>query len=363
MSETVQGHHDPEVSRAIVEVKEMLRAVFQTRNEMTLAVTGTGSAAMEAAIVNLAERGERVVIAVNGQFGERLATVAERAGVVVERVDVPWGEPVLPDAVEAVLQRAGRTKVVAMVHGETSTGILNPVPAVSEVTHRHGALFVLDTVSSLGGVEVDVDGWDVDVCYSATQKCIGAIPGLGPITVSPRGVEAIRRRKTKPGSYFFDLVLLSSFWTPPSAYHHTFPVTLLYALREGLRMIMEEGLERRYARHASAAAALRAGLQAMGLRIYGNPGYRFDPLTAVVVPEGVDEKRLRSDLLLEHGIEISGGVGKLAGKVVRIGLMADSCHHSNVLACLSALERCLAAQGYEAPPGAGVAAAQKARLG
>ncbi len=360
MAEVNQGHRDPDMVNALADVRAMLRAVFQTRNELTVAIAGTGSAAMEAALVNGCERGERAVIAVNGQFGERLVTVAERAGADVVRVDSPWGQAVSAAAVRDTLKRVGGAKVVALVHGETSTGVLNPVPDVARVAHEYGALFILDTVSSLGGEEVDVDGWGVDICYSATQKCLGCPTGLAPITLSPQAVEMLRGRKTKPSSYFFDLLLVNSYWTPPSAYHHTFPVNLLYGLREGLRMILAEGLEARWRRHARVAAALRAGLKAMRLQLLADPAYQFNPLTAIVAPAGVDEARLRKDLLLKHNIEISGGVGKLAGKVVRVGLMAESCQPANVLACLSAMELCLAEQGFETPPGAALAAAQKA---
>ena len=360
MAEVNQGHRDPDIVNALQDVREMLRVVFRTSNELTLAIAGTGSAAMEAALVNSVERGGRAVITVNGQFGERLVTVAERVGADVVRLDFPWGEPVLPEIVEDTLKRLGGANVVAMVHGETSTGLLNPVPDVAGVAHKNGALFILDTVSSLGGVDVDVDGWGVDICYSATQKCLGAPTGLAPITLSPHAVEVLHKRKTKPGSYFFDLLLVDSYWTPPSAYHHTFPVNLLYGLREGLRMILEEGLENRFDRHARVSGALRAGLEAMGLKLLANPLYQFNPLTAILVPSGIDEAGLRKDLLLKHNIEISGGVGKLAGKVVRVGLMAESCHPSSVLACLSALETCLVEQGYKTDSGVGLAAAQMA---
>jgi alanine-glyoxylate transaminase/serine-glyoxylate transaminase/serine-pyruvate transaminase len=284
--------------------------------------------------------------------------VVERAGVEVVRVDFDWGEPATPEPVHETLKRVGGAKIVALMHGETSTGLLNPVADVAQVAHDHGALFVLDTVSSLGGVEVDVDGWGVDLCYSATQKCLGAPTGLAPITVSPRAEQVIRNRATKPGSYFFDLLLVDSYWTPPSAYHHTFPVNLLYGLREGLRMILEEGLENRIARHARVAGALRVGLEAMGLELFANRQHLFDPLTAIRVPAGIDDARLREDLLLNHDIEISGAVGKLAGKVVRIGLMSESCYPRNVLAFLSALETCLARQGFHCTTGAGLTAAQ-----
>ena len=360
MSETVQGHLDPEVVDALADISDMLRIVFQTSNELTLAVSGTGSAAMEAAVCNVLERGERALIAVNGFFGDRLAEVADRAGAEVHKVEFPWGKPVQPDAVEAELKRLGKVKVVAMVHAETSTGILSPVAEVARVAHDNGALLLLDAVTSLGGVEMALDEWDVDVCYSGSQKCLGVPPGIAPISVGPRGRAALEARKTKVQSYYLDLGLLKAYWSRPPVYHHTVPVSLVYALREGLRMVLEEGLQARYERHARTAAALRAGVEAMGVQLLADPNYRLAPLTTVMVPDGVDEARIRRTLLADYNIEIGGGLGPLAGKIIRIGLMSDSCWPSSVFACLSALEDALSQQGFEVARGEGVAAAQRA---
>ena len=362
MAETVQGHLDPEVGGVLEDISEMLRKVFQTRNELTLAVSGSGSAAMEAAVFNVLERGEQAIVAVNGFFGERLAGVASRAGVRVHRVEYPWGKPVEPDAIEAELKRLGKVKAVAMVHGETSTGVLNPVSEVARIAHENDALLILDAVASLGGVEVAMDKWDVDVCYSGSQKCLGVPPGISPISVGLRGQAAMEARETEVLSYYLDLSLLAAYWSRSHKYHHTVPVSLVYALREGLRMVLEEGLQARYERHAHTAAALRAGVEAMGLQLLADPDYRLNSVTAVVVPDGVDEARIRRTLLDDYSIEIGGGLGSLAGKIIRIGLMADSCWPSSVFTCLSALEDALLQQGFEVARGEGLAAAQRALI-
>ena len=363
MAEVVQGHLDPEFVGVIADVSEMLRIVFQTRNELTLAVSGTGSAGMEAALANMLERGERALIAVNGYFGERMAEVADRAGAEVHKVEFQWGKPVQADAVEAQLKRLAEVKVVGMVHAETSTGVLSPVADVARVAHEYGALLILDAVTSAGGVEIALDDWDVDVCYSGTQKCLGVPPGLAPISVGPRGQATLKARKTKVQSYYLDLGLIEGYWSQTPAYHHTAPVSLVYALREGLRMVLEEGLKARHERHARTAAALRAGVEALGLELFADPDYRLDPITTVLVPNGVDEAKIRRTLLSKYNIEIGGGLGPVAGKIWRIGLMGENAKPSSVLTCLSALEEILAQEGYEVAHGEGVAAAQRALAG
>ena len=360
MSETCQGHLDPEVTGALIEISEMLRIVFGTRNDITLAVSGTGSAAMESAVFNVIEPGDKMLVAVNGFFGDRLAEVADRAGAEVHKVDFPWGKPAQPDAIEAELKRLGKVKVVGIVHAETSTGVLSPVPEIARVAHDNGALLLMDAVTSVGGVEVALDEWDVDVCYSGPQKCLGIPPGIAPISMGPRGEEVYKSRKTKVISYYLDLGLLKEYWSPPHKYHHTAPSNLIYAMREGLRMIMEEGLEARFERHARNAAALRAGLEAMGFELFADPDYRLNSLTTFYVPDGIDEAKLRSTLLSEYNLEIGGGLGPVAGKILRIGLMSDSSQPGNIFACLSAMEEVMLRQGYELPAGEGVAAAQRA---
>lgn len=360
MAETCQGHLDPEVTRAMEDISDMLRIVLGTKNETTLAVSGTGSAAMESAVFNVIEPGDRMLVAVNGYFGDRLAEVASRAGAEVHKVEFEWGKPVQADAVAAALKRLGKVKVVGMVHAETSTGVLSPPAAIADVAHEHGAILLMDAVTSVGGMEVALDEWGVDVCYSGPQKCLGIPPGIAPISMSPRAEEVYRNRKTKVVSFYLDIGLLKEYWTPPHKYHHTGPANLIYAMREGLRMIMEEGLEKRFARHAKNAAALRAGLEAMGMKLFADPSCRLNSITTVWIPEGVNDAKTRSTLLNEYNLEIGGGLGPVAGKIWRIGLMSDSSHPANVFACLSALEEVMLRQGYEIPRGAGLAAAQKA---
>jgi alanine-glyoxylate transaminase/serine-glyoxylate transaminase/serine-pyruvate transaminase len=362
MAEALQGHLDPEVLGAMRDISDMLRVVFGTKNEITLAVSGTGSASMEAAVFNVIERGDRMLVAVNGYFGDRLAEVADRAGAEVHKLNFEWGKPVQADAVRDELKKLGKVKVVGMVHAETSTGVLSPVADVAKVAHENGALLLIDTVTSLGGHEVAIDRWEVDVCYSGPQKCLGIPPGIAPITLGPRGEQVLKMRKSKVVSYYLDLGLLKEYWLPPHKYHHTVPATLVYAMREGLRMIMEEGLEARFARHAHNAAALRAGLEALGFKMFAAPGARLNSVTTAWVPSGVDEAKVRRTLLMEYNIEIGGGLGPVAGKIFRIGLMAHTSQPANVFACLAALEEVVRKQGYETAAGAGVAAAQKALL-
>ncbi len=361
MAAPLLGHLDPVFLGVMRDVREMLLRVFRTSNDLTLAVPGTGSAAMEAALCNTIEPGDHAVIAVNGYFGGRMADVAARCGAEVHTVNFPWGTPVGPDltALEDEVKRHPRVKVVGMVHAETSTGVLSPLKDVAGLAHRHGALLIADAVTSLGGEELEVDGWDVDVCYSGTQKCLGGPPGLSPITVGERAVRAFSGRETRVQSFYLDLGLLRTYWSDVPAYHHTAPISLVYALREGLRLVMEEGLEARIRRHAVNAAALRAGLEALGFELFAQPGYRLNPLTTVRVPDGIDEASVRRALLTDYGIEIGAGLGETAGRVWRVGLMGDSSKEENVLAFLSALERILGAGEYEVAQGAGVAAAQR----
>ena len=361
MAAPLLGHLDPVFLGVMRDVREMLLRVFHTSNDLTLAVPGTGSAAMEAAFCNTIEAGDHAVIAVNGYFGSRMADIAARCGAQVHTVDFPWGTPVGPDltVLEDEVKRHPQVKVVGMVHAETSTGVLSPIKAVADLAHRHGALLIADAVTSLAGEELDVDGWDIDVCYSGTQKCLGGPPGLSPITLGHRAAQALSGRKAPVQSFYLDLGLLQTYWSDTPAYHHTAPISLVYALREGLRLVMEEGLEARVHRHAVNAEALRTGLQALGFELFAQPGYRLNPLTTLRVPDGVDEAAVRRTLLVDHGIEIGGGLGETAGKVWRVGLMGDSSKAENVLAFLSALERILGAGEYEVAQGAGVAAAQR----
>ena len=363
MGAPLLGHLDADFLRVMDDVREMLRLVFQTDNGITLPVSGTGSAGMEAALVNVLEPGDTAVVGVNGYFGDRLAQIAERCGATVHRVETPWGHPLDPMAMEAELDKHSKVKAVAMVHAETSTGVLNPVAKVADAAHAHGALIIVDTVTSLGGVEVAVDEWGIDICYSGTQKCLGCPPGLAPITLGPQAEAVLGNRQTPVQSWYLDMTLLRKYWGENRAYHHTAPISMIYGLREGLRVVLEEGLEARFQRHARNAAALRAGLEALGLRLFAQEGYRLPTLTTVYVPDGVNDARVRSTLLRQYSIEIGGGLGPVAGKVWRIGLMGENSRPSSVLTFLSALEDVLPEEGYEVARGEGVAAAQRALAG
>ena len=360
MMSPILGHLDPDFLHIMDETKDLLRAVFRTQNEETIAVSGTGSAGMEAAIANLIEPGERAVVCVAGFFGDRIAEMASRYGAQVTRVDAEWGRIIEAEAVEAALKAAGRTKLVAIVHAETSTGIHQPLDDIIRLAHDHDAVIVVDAVTSLGGCEVAVDDWGIDACHSASQKCLCSPPGMAPLTFSPRAAGILRSRETKVGSWYLDMTLLDNYWGGKRAYHHTAPMTMVYALREGLRVVLEEGLEARIGRHQRNGQALRAGLDAMGLTLHAQEGYRLTTLTAVRVPEGIEDLKLRRALLYDHNIEISGGLGPLAGKIWRVGLMGVGSSAENVLAVLQALEQELSAQGFRLEKGAGVAAADRA---
>ena len=361
MAMPILGHLDPVFLRVMDDVMEMLRIVFQTSNGLTFPISATGTAGMEAAFCNVVEPGDTVVIAINGYFGNRMADIASRCGARVHTVEYPWGKPVGPDltVLEEELRKHQSIKAVAVVHGETSTGVLSPIPEIAELAHRYDALLITDAVTSLGGHEVAIDRWDVDICYSASQKCLGAPPGLAPISLGARAVEVLEGRKTKVQSFYLNLANLNTYWSERRVYHHTAPISMIYAFREALRMAMEEGMDDRIQRHDTNAAALRAGLEALGLELFADPDHRLTPLTTVMVPNGVSESQLRRKLLEVYGIEIGGGLGDIAGRVWRVGLMGESSRESNVLAFLSALERILPEEGYEVAQGAGVAGAQR----
>lgn len=360
MTLPVVGHLDPEFFQVMDDIGDMLREVYHTSNFMTLPLSSTGTGAMEAACANILERGDTMVVCRNGFFGDRLADIAERCGAEVHVVDSPWGKPVDAADLAKELDKLPRVKAVGVVHGETSTGVLTPLQEIIDLAHRHGALVVVDAVTSLGSHELRMDEWDIDVCYSATQKCLGAPPGLAPISFGPRAMEVINTRATKVQSFYFNIKDLESYWSQTRAYHHTSPISMTYALREALRLLMEEGLENRIQRHARVASALRDGLEALGIGLLAPEGYRLNPLTTAVIPEGVDDATVRRTLLDDYNIEIGGGLGELRGKAWRIGLMGESAREVNVFALLSALEMILSSQGYEVAQGASLAAAQRA---
>ena len=359
MTQPVLGHLDPVFFECMDAVYDMLCRLFRTSNKMTLPLSSTGTGGMEAALCNILERGDTTVIAINGFFGRRMADIARRCGADVHTLEFPLGTAVDPDVVEEELKRHSHVKLLGVVHGETSTGVLSDLQSLVAVAHRYDALIIADTVSSLGGEEVAVDDWDVDICYSATQKCVGAPPGLAPITLGPRATDAMRSRETPVQSYYLGMADLETYWSNTRAYHHTTPISMMYALREALAMMVEEGLENRIERHARCSTALRTGLQAMGIGLFADPNHHLNPLTTAVIPDGVQDANVRTRLLEDYNIEISGGLGDTRGRIWRIGLMGDSCREVNVLALLSALERILSGEGFPVEPGIGVAAAQR----
>ncbi len=320
------------------EVQELLRFVFQTSNPLTIPISGTGSAGMEAALCNFIEPGVQVLIGVNGYFGERLCNMAERYGAKVDRLEKPWGEIFAPEEIEEAMR--GRSyKLLALVHAETSTGAQQlGVRDIADIAHRHDALFVLDTVTSLGGVPVEIDAWNVDIAYSGTQKCLSCPPGLAPITIGPRGIEALAARQVPVGNWYLDLTMVQKYWGKERTYHHTAPINMNYALREALRLVAEEGLEQRFARHLANAQMLWQGLEALGLQPHVPIDHRLPSLTTCRIPEGIDEAAVRGRLLKDYNIEIAGGFGPLKGKIWRIGLMGFSSRRENVLLLLSALK-------------------------
>ena len=335
----------------------MMRQVLGTANPLTLAVSGTGTAGMEAALSNLLEPGDAILIGANGYFSERLAEISSRCRARVARLEVPWGQAVGAADLAPTLARE-RPKVVAIVHGETSTGVLQPLEEISTLTHEAGALLLVDAVTSMGGAPIDMDRMDVDALYGATQKCLGGPPGLAPISFGRRAVEALRQRRSPVQSFYLDLTILERYWGGEMVYHHTISMPLVYALREALRQALEEGMEERYERHRRVAAALRAGLEALGLPSLTDPACQASMLTAVGVPEGIDEAAIRGRLLREEGIEIGAGLGAWRGKAWRIGMMGESCSLGNALTLLAALQRLLGEGGGQAiRAGAAVAAA------
>ena len=359
MAQPLVGHLDPAFIALMEETKRLLRQLFQTANDLTIPISGTGSAGLEACVVNLVEPGDEVVIGVNGVFGTRLVDVATRAGATVLKAEAPWGEAVPEEALAAAIARAHRPKLVVLVHAETSTGVWQPLEDASRLAHQAGALFVIDCVTSLAGCPVEIDRAGIDAAYSGTQKCLSCPPGLSPLTFGPRAVAALRARTRPVQSWYLDLTMIEKYWGEERVYHHTAPISMNYALYEALRLIMEEGLEARFRRHRLNHEALVAGLEALGLAMAVAPSWRLWTLNSVRVPEGVDDLAVRRALLVEDQIEIGGGLGPLKGKIWRIGLMGESSTAANVTTLLGALERLLPRHGMSVPPGAGVAAAQR----
>lgn len=356
------GHLDPEYLVIMDETRELLRAVLRTKNEMTLAVSGTGSAGMEACVVNLIEPGDEMIVCVNGVFGTRMRDVAQRAGATVHAIEAEWGKTIEPDVVARTLKEHPKTKVLGIVHAETSTGAHQPLEEISKLVHDAGALLLVDAVTSLGGHDVRVDDWQIDALYSGTQKCLSCPPGLAPVTFSKAATDVIDRRKTKVQSWYLDMTLVRQYWGQERFYHHTAPINMTYALREALRIVLEEGLDARVARHALNHQALRAGLGAMGVAYI--PERSLATLNAIRIPAGpggapVDDLKVRKRLLNEYGIEIGAGLGPFKGQAWRIGLMGHASSRRNVTMVLAALETILLDEGVKLPKGEALAAAAK----
>jgi len=341
MARPTIGHLDPQFLHVLNDIRDMLKAVFQTKNELTLAVSGTGSAGMETCVVNLIEPGDKMLVCVAGVFGQRMKDVAERAGAQVTAIEVPWGRVFTRDQVADALREHGPFKVVGIVHAETSTGAAQPIPEISQAVHEAGALLLVDAVTSLGGMEVNVDGWHIDACYSGTQKCLSCPPGLSPVTFSPAAERVLSNRSTKVQSWYLDMNMVRQYWGSERVYHHTAPVNMNYALHEALRIVLEEGLEARWERHLRHHRALKAGLEALDIRYLADPEHQLPMLNAVAAPPNVSEGAVRKRLLEEEGIEIGGGLGEFKGKAWRIGLMGESATREHVEALLTAMERIL----------------------
>ena len=352
------GHLDPEFVALMDETQGLLRQVFRTENRLTMAVSGTGSAGMEAVVVNLIEPGDKMLVCVNGVFGGRMVDVAERAGAVVQPIERPYGEVFDPEEIRKAATQF-RPKVIGIVHAETSTGAWQPIEEIAKIAHEVGSMIAIDTVTSLGGVPVEIDAWGIDAAYSGTQKCLSCPPGLAPVTFSPRAAEVISTRKTKVQSWYLDMQMIQRYWGSDRFYHHTAPISMNYALREALALVVEEGLEARHARHLLNFQALKAGLGAMGLSYATVEGHQLPQLSCVRIPDGIDDLVVRKRLLADWGIEIGGGLGALKGKAWRIGLMGYGSRRQNVTIVLAALETSLRDLGVTLDPGAALAAASK----
>jgi len=335
------GHLDPQFIQIMDEVMEMTRQLFQTKNQVTSVISATGSAGMETCLVNLLERGDSAMVCVNGVFGNRMCDIVERCGSKLIRIDAPWGRPIEPDQVKDALKH-NKPKLVAIVHAETSTGVLQPLTEISKMVHEAGALFVVDTVTSLAGTEVLTDEWGIDAIYSGTQKCISAPPGLSPVSFSPKAVEAMDSRNSKVQSWYLDMSMIRKYWEGAKrAYHHTGPISMIYGIHEALRIVFEEGLQNRFERHKQNHIKLKEGLESMGFEFLVAPEFRLPMLNAIKIPEGIDDAKVRGRLLNEYNIEIGAGLGEFSGKVWRIGLMGESCTQNHINLLLSALVQIL----------------------
>ncbi|HEB26351.1 MAG TPA: alanine--glyoxylate aminotransferase family protein [Porticoccus sp.] len=359
LSRPTIGHLDPEFVGLMDEIKELLQYAFQTTNELTLPISAPGSAGMEACFVNLMSPGDTVIVCQNGVFGGRMKENVERCGGIAVLVEDEWGKPIDVEKVKQAFAQNPEAKVLAFVHAETSTGVASDAKALCQLATDNNALSIVDTVTSVGGINVDIDGWGADAVYSGTQKCLSCVPGISPVSFGPRAVEVINSREQKVQSWFLDMQLVMGYWgaNTKRAYHHTAPVNAMYALHESLLILKEEGLENAWQRHQQHHHALVAGLEAMGLSMVVEPAYRLPQLNLVAIPEGADDAAVRAALLSQYSLEIGAGLGALAGKAWRIGLMGHACNQKNVVLCLSALDTVLTAQGARISSGVAVAAA------
>ena len=353
LSSPVIGYLDPVYLNVLDRIGELLPSVFGTQNRLTNAMPGTGSSGMEACIANLVEPGDRALVCVNGFFGDRIRQMAERQKARITLIEEDWGKPIDPERVAAELKQHDY-KLVTLVHAETSTGVLQPIEDIAQIARETDTMMMLDTVSSLGGIEIKVDEWGIDACFSCSQKCIGCAAGLSPITFSDRAVDVVKKRKTAVNSWYLDISLIEKYWGNERVYHHTSSSTLNYGLLEALLLIHEEGLQNRFARHLKNHKALVAGVEALGLKMLVNPQYRLPTLNTVLIPEGVDDLKLRRYLLEKFKLDIGGGFGRLAGKVWRVGLMGYSSSADNVLFFIPAISRALALQGFKTDLAAGL---------
>ncbi len=359
MAAPLLGHLDPEFLKIMDETKQLLQYAFQTENYFTLPVSGTGSAGMEAALCSVIQPGDKVLVGTIGYFGARICEIVARCRGQLTRIDAQWGTPLDQQQLHDALKQ-GDYRVVALVHAETSTGVLQPLEEISRMVHEHNALFLVDAVTSLGGCPLKVDDWSLDVVYSGTQKCVGSPPGLAPITFSARAEQVMNSRESPVQSWYLDMSLVRQYWGQERFYHHTAPISMCYALREALRLLYEEGIETRWCRHETNYRALAAGLQALGLQLLVSEPYRLPSLTTVSVPAGIDDARVRGRLLQDYNIEIGGGLGELKGRIWRIGLMGFNSSRTVVLTFLAALAATLNAESFPACAKEAVQAAERA---
>lgn len=341
MSTALVGYMDPEWLSLMDEEQDLLRSVFRTKNELTFPISGTGSAGMEAAFCNFTEPGDTVLVGCNGFFSERMCEMATLYGAAVKRIEKPWGKVFAPEEVEAALIAHKPVKMLALIQGETSTGAFQPLEGMGEIARRHGALLLIDCVTSLSGAPLKIDEWGIDIAFSASQKCLGCPPGLSPFTAGERAVAALRQRKSRVPNWYLDLTMIAKYWNRERVYHHTPSTTLHYGLREGLRLVLEEGLEDRWFRHQAIAEYLWEKMEALGLKLYVKRKDRLPPLTTVCVPEGADDAAVRTRLRDSYNIDIAGGFGPLKGKIWRIGLMGFSSRRENVTLLSEALREIL----------------------